>query len=360
MIHPKNLGFRLVGIVFVAVWVIHTLSLGNHPLSLGLLILSSIVLLFLITQASYVTPQAQMKQTDRSFETTFEEVAIGLAHVDLTGQFIRVNPYLCRFLGYSEEELLKLSFQTLSLQEDLEVSLKWIKASLAGEIDHNFSKVKRYRHKEGHLVWSKLTTTLIRDEKNQPIYFLSSIQDIADLKKTEEILDDSLIKLKDAYFELQQVARIDGLTGALNVSSFKEHVEEAVNRFKRYQTPATLVFIDLDKFKQINDKHGHTTGDRVLQAVAENLKSEARETDFVGRYGGDEFAVLLTNSNSLEAMDYCERVRTSTRIKSLGGEIISAEISIGVSEISANLTDADHWLADADHHMYRNKKVDNS
>ena len=134
--------------------------------------------------------------TNQELSLTFDRAAIGLAHVDLDGRFIRVNKSLCRFLGYPKETLLTLTFQELSLAEDLEESRLWIRSILADEISQDFSKIKRYRHNQGHLVWAKLTTTLIRGPANEPLYFISSIQDISELKRTEALLRESEHKLK--------------------------------------------------------------------------------------------------------------------------------------------------------------------
>ncbi|MBR9883111.1 MAG: diguanylate cyclase [Oceanospirillales bacterium] len=296
------------------------------------------------------------KEADKSFQTSFEEVAIGLVHVAPDGTFIRVNPYVCKFLGYSEQELLLLTFQELTLPEELAESITYIKAALSGEIEQSFSLIKRYRHKQGHLVWAKLTTTLIRDDQGNPDYFLSSIQDVSELKETEAKLDESLDKLKQAYHELEQNARKDGLTGALNITAFKACVQDAFQRFDRYRTPATLVFIDLDRFKEINDSHGHIAGDQVLTTLVAKLLNEVRLTDAVGRYGGDEFAVLLANSDEIQAEEFCNRLGKTVSLGLEEGQAIEVGMSVGISEISDDTQSVDDWLKRADHQMYSSKK----
>lgn len=293
---------------------------------------------------------------DAKYKDTFDEVAVGLAHVDLKGKFIRVNAYLCQFLGYSEEELLKLTFQELSLPEDLPESLTWIKGSLAGEITHSFSKVKRYRHKEGDLVWAKLTTTLMKDANGEPDYFISSIQDVAELKKAEAALDESLKKLNLAYDELQELSIKDCLTGLLNFNAFREQLLHAFECYKRHHAVSTLVFIDVDKFKEINDRHGHLNGDTVLKTIASALLQKSRATDVVARYGGDEFAVLLSDSTADLALSYCERVGSVMMIDFDGVEPVQVGLSFGVCEINDELGSIEQWLEQADRLMYQDKK----
>lgn len=298
-----------------------------------------------------------MQNFDDKFEICFREVAIGLAFVDLKGQFICVNKTLCDFLGYEENELIKVTFQELSLTEDLQESFVWIKASLAGEIEHSFTKVKRYRHKAGHLVWAKVTTTLIRKSNNDPDYFLSSIQDISELKQAENALDKSLIKLRKAYKELQKSSSIDGLTGVYNITSFKKLLYYSFEQFKRYQTPATLFFIDLNDFKNVNDEYGHLNGDKALISLAAKLQNIVRQTDSVGRYGGDEFAVLLSNTNTEDAEDLCKRIGNQFEFTSEEGEVIQVGMSVGVRPLSSDIYTVEQWLSLADELMYKQKKT---
>lgn len=296
---------------------------------------------------------------DPKYQDTFYEIAIGLAHVDLHGQFIRVNDYLCDFLGYSRDELIQLSFQELTLPEDLGESLSWIKRSLAGETQTSFTKVKRYKHKEGRLVWAKLTTTLIRDSAGKPDYFISSIQDVADLKQAEAALDASLKKLNLAYKELTLSSRKDSLTNAFNFRAFREEMTNVFQRYQRDNIVATLVFIDVDKFKNINDQFGHLTGDAVLQKLASTLMSNAREIDIVARYGGDEFAVILLDSNAEDALRYCQRVGDSVSLNLDDGRTCSVGVSYGVCEIKKAFNSMEQWLEQADKLMYAHKP-DNS
>lgn len=293
---------------------------------------------------------------DPKYKDTFDEVAVGLVHVDLKGKFIRVNDYLCRFLGYTNEELLNLTFQELSLPEDLPESIAWIKASLAGEVNDSFSKVKRYRHKNGHWVWAKLTTTLMRDDNGGPEYFVSSIQDIADLKKAETALDESLQKLSLAYTELKQLSLKDGMTGLWNSSALRDHMLQAFERYKRHNALSTLVFIDVDKFKEINDQYGHLVGDDVLKQLASVLIREARITDQVARYGGDEFAVLLPDATQEQAVNYCERVGHTMMYARDEGEAFQVDVSYGICEIRNEFKSIEQWLDQADRLMYSDKK----
>lgn len=106
-----------------------------------------------------------------------------------------------------------------------------------------------------------------------------------------------------------ELARTDNLTGAVNSRFFYDLLEIEIDRFRRYKTVFSLVYIDLDNFKTINDQHGHTTGDQVLQTVVSYIKNHLRKSDIVARLGGDEFALLLPETNLEVVQTICSKIR---------------------------------------------------
>ncbi|EAT11655.1 diguanylate cyclase [Bermanella marisrubri] len=307
--------------------------------------------------AKKISPITQgVSGVDPKYKESFDKVAVGLCHVDLNGRFIHVNDFLLDFLGYEEDELLSITFSQISREEDIPESLAWIKKSLSGETQSNFSKVKQYLHKDGHWVWAKLSTTLIRDEHGVPSYFVSSIQDVSDLKNAETALDFSLQQLNEAYAELEQMSRKDGLTGALNIRAFKEELLDAMERYHRSGQNVTLVFIDLDDFKQVNDQYGHIVGDEVLTTFAKTLLNQSRRCDAVARYGGDEFAMLLDDTTEQEALDFCKRLGSEIEFETGNGKTKSMSFSFGMSQLKKNHRTVEDWFAEADQHMYRDKE----
>jgi diguanylate cyclase (GGDEF)-like protein/PAS domain S-box-containing protein len=311
----------------------------------------------MITTHNERIPLEQSRGVDPKYKDTFLNAEVGLTHVDLGGQFIRVNPYLCQFLGYEEKELLSMSFKDISLPEELPDSVKWISSVLAGETDTAFSKIKQYRHKQGHWVWAKLTTNLMRSEAGEPDYFVSSIQDVSELIKVQTQLDDSLTQLKMAYAELKELSTIDSLTSALNVVAFRERLNEAIERYKRTKESATLLFLDLDSFKDVNDKHGHVAGDHVLIQLVDTIKSAIRGVDYIGRLGGDEFAVLLTNTTKAQSAELRKRLGSSVSIN-LGVEEaqLTTGVSMGASELNQEISSVEQWISASDKMMYTDKE----
>jgi diguanylate cyclase (GGDEF)-like protein len=137
---------------------------------------------------------------------------------------------------------------------------------------------------------------------------------------------DQIVKEKD------KLASIDLLTGVMNRRSFLEVVEKEVQRSNRYNIPLSLIFCDIDKFKPINDKYGHAVGDRALQAFANVLQSEIRSSDYVARWGGEEFVILVSENNSTQAAELAEKLRKSVMSLSVP-PIEQMTCSFGVAQI---------------------------
>lgn len=163
-----------------------------------------------------------------------------------------------------------------------------------------------------------------------------------------------MIRLNRALQHEKELARTDFLTGALNARFFRELAQMEINRSHRYKRPFTIAFIDVDNFKTINDTFGHTEGDTVLRAIAMNIKAHLRKTDIVTRVGGDEFVVLLPETNAQTAP-----VVISNMLRALLNEMNengwSVTFSIGVLTLSDPRLSVDEMLGRADQLMYRVK-----
>jgi PAS domain S-box-containing protein len=151
----------------------------------------------------YAEADGQLHQLEESFHATFEQAAVGIAHVAPDGRWLRVNQKLCDIVGYSQEALLRLTFQDITYPDDLSTDLALVDKLLSGELQ-TFTKEKRYIHRDGHLVWINLTISLVRDESGKPDYFISVIEDIRRRKKAELALKAS----ESALVEAQHLAGV--------------------------------------------------------------------------------------------------------------------------------------------------------
>lgn len=143
------------------------------------------------------------------------------------------------------------------------------------------------------------------------------------------------LRLKDLQDRLHNPGEEDGLTGVLNRPTFEEEFQRECNRSRRYDSMFALVVVDLDHFKRINDEHGPLTGDRVLKEVAEVLREQTRESDYVARWGGDEFVILLPEADLPRAIGFAKKLyRTLTEREYNGHDApVQLEVSMGVTSM---------------------------
>jgi diguanylate cyclase (GGDEF)-like protein len=168
--------------------------------------------------------------------------------------------------------------------------------------------------------------------------------------------------LRETSAELERLARVDQLTGVLNRGAFFDRLGTEFRRTRRYDRPLSVLMIDIDHFKSLNDRHGHATGDAVLAACARLMASSLRESDEIGRYGGEEFAAFLPETKLVDAATVAEKLRAA--VEALGIEPIDASgspihvtISVGVAGLP-DLTVADHeaLVRRADDALYNAKR----
>ncbi len=153
--------------------------------------------------AERLQAERDLRDQEELFRSTFNQAAVGIAHVSSTGQWLRVNQKLCEIVGYPHEELLQRTFQDITYPEDLEIDLDYLRQMLRNEIS-TYSMEKRYVRKDSSLVWINLTVSLVRELDGQPKYFISVVEDISDRKRAEVALQESLKDLSDFKFALEQ------------------------------------------------------------------------------------------------------------------------------------------------------------
>jgi len=273
---------------------------------------------------------SKMEENMALFEGAFRYAAIGMAIVSPEGGWMRVNQALCCIVGYDEQALLSSDFQAITHVDDLETDLHHVEAMLTGKRDSYWMK-KRYIHKDGHIVWVLLAVSLVRNGDGSPRYFLAQIEDITAQVTAEVALHAKQDELERLNQELANMARTDPLTGLYNRLVLMEGLRQEFRRCERRGEPLSVIFMDVDHFKQYNDSYGHVEGDVALQAVAEALRLVIRDTDVLARYGGEEFVALLPTANSQDAEGVAERCRGAVAgITSLNR---SVSLSVGVATL---------------------------
>jgi diguanylate cyclase len=176
------------------------------------------------------------------------------------------------------------------------------------------------------------------------------------LRKRLEESQADLQRLQEELEEQRKIAETDPLTQVANRHKFEQRLQEEYSRWRRYRHPLSLVLLDLDHFKQVNDQHGHATGDRVLQEVSRRLVDSVRGADLVARFGGEEFVILMPETNLTDATKAANKIRrtiAASPIETPDGPI-QVTVSMGVAEFEHDDTPED-VLQRADAALYRAK-----
>ncbi len=290
-------------------------------------------------------PVENLRDSMELFRVAFDYAAIGMALVSPTGRWLRVNRSLCDILGYTKEELLAREFQAAVHPEDVAASVANINQLLKGKIP-TFQTEKRYVHKDGHVVRVLWSVSQAQVEGSTSVPLIFQIQDITDRKQAEEQL------LHDAFH--------DGLTGLPNRALLIDHLKLTIARSKRNAAlNYAVLFLDLDRFKLVNDSLGHLIGDQLLIGIARRLELCLRAGDTVARVGGDEFTILLEDlEDEDEANIIAERIQQELSVPFyLSGRDVFTTVSIGIAPSSRGYNQPEDILRDADTAMYRAKAL---
>ncbi|HEY3698033.1 MAG TPA: diguanylate cyclase [Spongiibacteraceae bacterium] len=177
-----------------------------------------------------------------------------------------------------------------------------------------------------------------------------------------DVTDSAMARqaLEQAQIELLEVSRTDRLTNLWTRGYWEERLHEEWERAIRSHQSVALVMFDIDHFKKINDNHGHQTGDEAIRLVSRTLLDVSREIDICGRYGGEEFVVILPNTDKKGAFVFSERLRQAIASKSVLGpaqESVQFTISLGIAEFNPEIESVHQWLQQTDKALYRAKSA---
>lgn len=287
---------------------------------------------------------AALRESEERFRRAFTNAPIGIALVGFDGRWLKVNKALCDLLGFEETELLASTFSPYTHRDDLFEVLDGVRKVMSGE-EQSCQLEIRYLHRSGRTVWSNLSISVTDDAFSVSTSLIFQIEDITDKKYAAE--------------KLRYEAAHDSLTGLANRATFVARLESALAELQanpKYQV--SVLFIDLDRFKFVNDSLGHVIGDELLKAIAERLNSAMRSPDLVARLGGDEFVVLVEGRYLRERVTQIAD-RIQERISQsffLNGHEVFTTASIGILNATEKHRSADDIIRDADTAMYQAKR----
>jgi diguanylate cyclase (GGDEF)-like protein/PAS domain S-box-containing protein len=259
-----------------------------------------------------------------------------------TLRFLYVNRGATVLLGYPEQELVKMRPFELMIEHD-ENRLRDLIAPLVAGSKNAITIETRCRRKDEKEIPVEFSFQLVHVNGG---HIVSIARDIRERKELEA--------------RLEQEARTDALTGCANRRWFLELAAREVARARRYGEQVALLMLDLDQFKAVNDRYGHPVGDLALKKVADVCREELREEDAVGRIGGEEFAILLPETDSRRALEVGERVRQAVAASEVpveGDRPLHLTASIGATALRGDDTDIDVLLGRADKALYAAKEA---
>lgn len=297
-----------------------------------------------------MTAQRQAKQEIQERESAFSAMSQAshdaMMTINSEGTVLFWNPAAERIFGYAADEVIGQDLHELLAGEADMVHAKKGLLSFAksgtGTIMEQTREVMA-RHKDGHVFPVELSVASFR--LNGEWLAVGSVRDIT--------------ARKDAERKLQEMATLDGLTGICNRRYFLELSEQELKRCRRYHRPLSMIMLDIDHFKQINDTHGHAIGDKVLQAMTQTARIILRDADIFGRLGGEEFAITLSETNLVSARHVAERLRHAISVIKIHnhGSDIHLTCSLGVAAISRDIHSIEMLLKYADQALYRAKNA---
>jgi diguanylate cyclase (GGDEF)-like protein/PAS domain S-box-containing protein len=282
-------------------------------------------------------------ETEDRYRALVENASEGVALVDPRGKFVYAGPSTSRVLGYGSDELLTLNFADLVHPDDLELARRNLHVLLADDNNEVTGEV-RLRHASGDFRWIEGTY------KN--LLFNPAVRAIV-------INYRDVTKRKLAEETLQHLAYRDTLTDLPNRFLFQDRLHHAIDAARRRNSGFAVMYLDLDRFKVVNDTLGHTVGDRLLQVVAFRLRDHLRADDTIARLGGDEFAVILPEVERAEdagsvARKLIAALRAPIRID---GHDLHVTASAGISMYPSDGADVVTLIKHADAALYRSKEL---
>ena len=292
--------------------------------------------------------QRDLHAARQRFEVAFEHAPVGkvisrLSPGKTASEVVSCNPAFAEMLGYTPEELVGRPGADLTHPDDLENRDGLINAARAGQ---RTSGEVRMRHRDGHYVWTLVAPALFETPAGETEMIIQAV-DITQRKHLEQ--------------QLRELADHDALTGLTNRRVLSEEITRGCARARRYGLRDSLLLLDLDGFKYVNDTFGHAAGDELIVRVGHAISETLREVDIVGRIGGDEFAVVLADTGldgaRATAAKLIETVR-SHGVVVRDGKRAQVTASIGVTIIDPRGgRDAEDLLVEADIAMYQAKNA---
>ena len=293
-----------------------------------------------------ITERKRAEETLRELEKAYRELVdfapIGIFKSSPKGHYLTANTSLAEMLGYDSVQDLMESVQDIaSLYVEPDERQEILRAAEQGA--ENMVEVRR-RRKDGSVIWTALSMRAVRDQEGKILHYEGFTHDITERKRMEE--------------KLKELATQDSLTGLNNRGNTLELGGALFDIAKRYGSSLAVAMFDIDQFKSVNDTRGHEAGDVVLKTLSRIALATFRAADVVGRLGGEEFAVVMPETDHAEAMNALERFRQTVEsaVIPYEGSPLSVTVSCGLALLTPADDALDGLFKKADEALYRAKR----
>ncbi|MGR9052327.1 MAG: sensor domain-containing diguanylate cyclase [Gammaproteobacteria bacterium] len=299
----------------------------------------------LIDRSEQLKIEVSLKKNSDFYRNIFEQLPLPYQSLDIEGNFLDVNQAWLDFFGYAKNDVIGRFFGDFMRESSLPMlGVTFEKFKQEGYVSSPVFEAKRKGSDERVVI-----TVNGRVERDDSDRFV----------RTHCILTDVTQRIK-AEKELKRRAILDGLTGLFNRDHFYEMANTHIDGSRHDGSPLTLLLLDVDHFKQINDTYGHSAGDTVIRTLANSFSKILREDDVSGRVGGEEFAVLLPKTVHDKGQQIAERLRTTLAQRTISLEnktAIHITVSIGLAHFIQTDTKVDSLMKRADVALYRAKHL---
>jgi diguanylate cyclase (GGDEF)-like protein/PAS domain S-box-containing protein len=339
---------------------------------------------FIISMIEDITERKQAEEArweaEKKYREIFENAIEGIFQCTPTGRYLSVNPAFVRMLGYESAEQIYNEITDIGQQLYVNPQRRTEFLNLLSSHSNVQDFEYQARCRDGRVIWLNETVRVVRDNNGQIRYYEGIVEDVTERKQAEEKLrhdatHDQLTRLlnRAAFTALltKALARLHKKAQAESPATGKRDEEPAEKPAENHQEirpfllgtisfplEFAVLFVDLDRFKIVNDSMGHLVGDQLLTEIARRLDSDACENEVVARFGGDEFALMLENIPDLSTLYQrieCIQQQLS-RPYTLKNETFNTTASIGIALSNSEYSSADEILRDADTAMYEAKK----
>jgi diguanylate cyclase (GGDEF)-like protein/PAS domain S-box-containing protein len=291
-----------------------------------------------------------VRQSETFLSTIFHSIRDPFSIIDREYRIIRVNDAYVQMRGKSQEDLIGARCHEILREKDAVCKDCVVeKTFISGD---PCAKEKLFTLNGGD-TWVEILTYPISDGEGNVSHVVEYIRDITGRKMSDE---ENVLLIK----KLEHISRTDALTSLLNRRAIIRELRSEVERAKRYRSSVSMLLCDIDYFKEANDAYGHEAGDKALVHVANMLADMGRGSDSVGRYGGDEFMLVLPQTELEGAMEIAGRALSAiknTQVRLADGRAFNVTLSIGVTAFDLEGDDTESIIRRADKAMYASKRA---